>query len=170
MARTTPDSRVVSGFRVSSVLRTYYLGGNLVTRKHLYAADRFLRAYELGDIGRSPSPDPLPIESSEGTRAKALRDFQTAKNAIGPSPFGIIQAVVLNNQHAGTYARQRGMNRHVAMGYLVASLDRLWDHYAHEFRKSQRTAVFLPPAHARTAKFLEYKSCRLQKELDKGAP
>lgn len=134
--------REIKGTRASDPLVALSnRSGSLVTAAHLRAAGRFLADYEVGVLGaRQNMPEKAGGRGSPGAmypseqQCARLRSVQIAERAVGPTGVRILHHVVCGipdplRRDVASYARRFGINAQVAMGLLVATLERLVEHY-----------------------------------------
>lgn len=128
--RRTP--KMVSGFRAIDVLQSARKRNSLITKKHIKAAQHLRQAYDLGIEGARPGYVRPEVGTAyyggqsgpQEMQLMALQSYENARAALGPL-FPILLHVVLLNLEVTTF---RNLGRQ-AMGYLVAALDALVDHY-----------------------------------------
>lgn len=154
-ARLEPDG---AAFRVSNSVRTLYLNGQergssaLVRHEHVIAAERLARSWEDGGRGVSMAAsrwgESSERISSSGSMSEAVlrsigyqnaqRDEFNAVRAAMGTAWPVLLDIVLQGLSVNAWAEREGMERKIAVGYLVAGLDRLADFYAAtEQRKRQ---------------------------------
>jgi hypothetical protein len=107
-----------------------------VTKHHVASAERFRADYEVGELGARPDQTIGFVSCSAGSpggptevRLDALRRYRNAKRALGRSSAALLHVVLIDRIDVTTHAEDRGISRHVAMGMLIAALDRLQEHY-----------------------------------------
>ena len=151
-ADTSPnrrDAKEVDGYRVAEslvVLKRW--GGAEITDLHIKAGRRLMRDYELGEVGARPGWERPEVGgggfgSGDGPtvqRLNALRAFRAAKASVPPSQWPVIETVVIGNTPVKQYAEKRQMRTRAAIGYLVAALDCLVDHYDLKNEEKRRKA------------------------------
>jgi hypothetical protein len=135
-------ARVVQGTRaVDPVYAAHLRAGSKITLRHVRAANKYLTDYEMGILGSRPNAP----ERVGGTRAAGamypseeqcarVRSILIAHQALGAAATQILRHVVLGipdplRRDAASYARRFGMDPKLAMGLLVAALERLAEHY-----------------------------------------
>jgi hypothetical protein len=108
-----------------------------VTKHHMAAAERYRADYEVGELGARPDQTVGFASVSAGSpggptqvRLDALKRYRDAKRALGRSSAGLLHTVLIERIDITTNAEERGISRHVAMGMLIAALNRLEEHYA----------------------------------------
>lgn len=146
--RTAP---LVQGWRRHSVLdRLYRVScsrSGLLRREHVRAGDRYaLDAEEAGggaatlryqaDVVRVA---PGPREGGNPRAASAQRRLAEARAVLGESATTVLDLVVVGNVDVKAVAGRLECPEKVAMGRLVAALDRLVEHYD---RRTLRRSVF----------------------------
>ena len=151
-ADTSPnrrDAKEVDGYRVAELLVVLKRwGGAEITDLHIKAGRRLMRDYELGEVGARPGWERPEVGSggfvsSDGPtvqRLNALRAFRAAKASVPPSQWPVIETVVIGNTPVKQYAEKRQMRTRAAIGYLVAALDCLVDHYDLKNEEKRRKA------------------------------
>lgn len=127
-------ARTVSGFRRVDVLRNLHARGGLVTPQHLVVAERLTADYEIGIAGASlRDPSQPAIRSTAGgpgdAQLAAATRYREAVEAVGPSAYAVLTPVVLDNWTVRELAARRGVGQQVALGLLIAALDRLVEWY-----------------------------------------
>ena len=130
-------TKLVTGYRRTDSLLTLHQRGELITNNHLIIADRYVRDYEVGMEGGRPGYDRLlaiqsgfhGVEPSR-MRLNALQRLRAANKSVGTSLLPILHDVVVKNTTLKDWAQRNRVNAQVALGRLVATLDRLSDHYA----------------------------------------
>lgn len=147
---TTPNRREakeVEGYRVAEALVTLKKRGGQITDLHIRAGRKLLSDYELGEVGARPGWERPEIGggfgSSDGPtveRLNAMRKYREAKGAVPTSQWPIIWHVVIQNGSARQYAVERRMRKDQAVGYLIAALDCLVDHYDLRNEEKRRKA------------------------------
>ena len=108
--------------------------GDVVTDRHIHAAERYRDdfeiasgarpGYERGETRSSSNPGG-PTEAQMG----ALARYRAATSSVSEKQARILAAVVLRGQDVTAYARGAEISRHRAMGHLEAALDGLVDFY-----------------------------------------
>ncbi len=139
-ADNNPNARkpkTVRGHRRYDVLRGLKDGGDLVTIQHVATADRYRLDYEVGHEGANPGGEGGLVRVDQAyqedgpthRRLAAMARYREATVAVGQTLNVILVHVVLLNRDVTSYAVPRNIRREIAMGYLVAALDRLLEHY-----------------------------------------
>jgi hypothetical protein len=130
--------KTVKAYRRVDVLATLYKRGGLVTLEHRAGAERYRTAYEVGHEGA--------VGGGSGGRGERVQEcyqpggptmarldqlsvYRAATQAVGPTLSGVLMHVVLLNSDVTGWAEWRGVRREVAMGFLIAALDRLCEHF-----------------------------------------
>ena len=135
--------RIVEGYRRHSVInRLAKLSSRksgLLKVEHVRAADRYSLHCELGYLGKSPAPDLSGVRTQRyGSRssqdrqaARYFAKFLAARAAVGDFGLQVLDAVVLLNMDVKQFAERHKpkLDEKVAMGFLVAALTRLVEHY-----------------------------------------
>lgn len=133
------DPEPVSGWRGVDPIRRLASRSSLVTDAHLAAVERYRDLYEHGfggggmrgrDVivtitrgrGATPSP-PADARLAAVARWRAARDF-----AGGRFP-DLLDHVALQLGDVSSWARRTGIDRKIAMGMLVVTLDRLAEYF-----------------------------------------
>lgn len=127
-------ARLICGFRRVDVLRNLHARGGLVTPQHLVAAERLTADYEISIAGASlRDPSQPAIRSTAGgpgdAQLAAATRYREAVEAVGPAAYAVLTPVVLDNWTVRELAARRGVGQQVALGLLVAALDRLVEWY-----------------------------------------
>jgi uncharacterized protein DUF6456 len=126
-------ARQVIGHRRVDPLVTIHRREGLVTESHLRAAVRYRDDYETGIEGATPPKDEGQSSAGPGAgmdaRLDAMARFRQATQAVGQRLSRILVAIVLGLEDVTRYAASVRINRHIAMGYLIAALDRLAEFY-----------------------------------------
>lgn len=146
-ADTSPHRRkakVIEGYRAADALRALQNRGAQITRLHMQAANKLRTSYELGEIGARPgyerpeisSPYFGPCDGPQTVRLDNLKKYREAKASVPRSQWPILEHVVIRNASVRSYAAEQRMRRDQAVGYLIAALDCLVDHYG--LRDTQR--------------------------------
>jgi hypothetical protein len=142
------EAKVVDGYRTAEALVTLQDRGGPITDLHIRAGRRLVSDYELGEAGARPGYERPeigtqgfgPTDGPTIQRLDALRKFRQAKEAVPRPQWPIIEFVVINNGSATQYAKNRKMRRVEAVGYLLAALDCLVDHYDLRNEEKRRKA------------------------------
>lgn len=125
-------ARKITGYRSVDMLVTHSKRNSLITKRHIRAANKLRSAHDFGvegarigyvrDLIRNEgfAPGAGPQEQ----QLIRLREYEDTRLMLGPL-YGILHHVAIRNNDVTTY---RNLGRS-AMGYLVAALDRLADHY-----------------------------------------
>jgi hypothetical protein len=128
--------KMIRAYRRIDVLAKLERDGKLVTREHRAGGERYRTDYEIGHEGASPGGargERVQQSFQQGgptlMQLAHLTAYRQATQAIGFRLSGLVMHVVLHNQDVTPWAKQRGVFRDVAMGYLIGGLDRLCDHY-----------------------------------------
>jgi len=107
-----------------------------VTKKHVWAASRWLNDYELS-MGCTPGARIRErvdgeTESTLGSmdmRLRAADRFNEASDAVGRSGVMVLKLVIIDNMSLARVASVLGTSSHKASGRVCAALDRLVEHY-----------------------------------------
>jgi hypothetical protein len=145
------SAREIDGHRAYCPLRYMQLrhgDRSDITERHIYAADRLRRAYDLAVIGASGPRDMVPVLSivygpcsgfsvAATAQPKALREVQRAMALFNGEERALLTKVVLFNYSVLAWClirRQHGLpgNREAETARLVRCLGRLEQHYAAE--------------------------------------
>jgi hypothetical protein len=130
-----PDqpNRTIRRARVVWVPDVLLANGTIGQAQH-DAASRLHDAYALGILGardrltvyvdRTGAPSGLA-----DARLAAASDYREATQAVGQIAMAPLSWCVLSYGTVAGWATQRGWNPHRAMGYLLAAMDRLAEHY-----------------------------------------
>jgi hypothetical protein len=73
-------------------------------------------------------------------RLDALRSYREARDAVPRSQWPILEHVVIKNGSVSSYGAEHRMRRDQAVGYLIAALDCLVDHYGLRNKQQKRKA------------------------------
>ena len=73
-------------------------------------------------------------------RLDALQSYREAKQAVPRSQWPILEHVVIRNASVSSYDAEHRMRRDQAVGYLIAALDCLVDHYGLRNKQQKRKA------------------------------
>jgi len=136
------EARVVKGTRAhDAVYAAHRRPGSLITIQHVRAANRYLTDYEIGVLGAHPNaPERVGGSRSQGIlypqeqQNARIRSISLADRALGTKAAEIVHHVVLGipdplQRDVASYARRFGIDAKLAMGLLVAALERLVEHY-----------------------------------------
>lgn len=129
------NPREVHGARRVDILVTMMRRKSPIELRHVAAADRYRIDYEVGIEGSHPGRDPMATSDAETPtdpemgRLAALANFRHATQAVGKMLSGILVHVVLAGLDVSAWATWKQTKPEHAMGYLVAALDRLAEHY-----------------------------------------
>ena len=132
-------NRRVSGYRRVDTLLTLFKRGEFFQKQHLIIADRYRKDFELS-IGAKPGFEKVQAGTGFNSttpsqvQLNASRRIRLAQSAIGPSLLPIVHEIVILNHTVTAWAEKRHMNTQMALGRLIAGLDRLGDYYAYEKR------------------------------------
>jgi hypothetical protein len=137
---TSPNRRkpkLIDGYRAADALITLKKRGGQITPLHLQAATILRSSYELGELGARPgyerpevgSPQFGPTDGPAMMRLDSLKRYREAKQAVPRSQWPILEHVVIKNASVASYGAAHHMRRDQAVGYLIAALDCLVDHY-----------------------------------------
>lgn len=137
------QGEVIRGVRRTNSLAGMRQKNGYVTQDHINAGDRYARDYELALLSGLNGRDymkPMGSGTDGGpsvAKIKALTRLRRANRAVGRRLLPILHDVVIDNMTLKAWCdRNRGdkktpiTNQTMAMGRLVAALDRLLDHYA----------------------------------------
>ena len=137
------EAKRVRGRQSSDPLRTMHKRGSLITLRHLKAARTFAEDFEIGDSGARPGSEKSPtrIAFSAGAipherRLLALGRLREVYWVIGKMGSALlIHVTVGSDSGAGpgdvaSWARRTHIDAGIVTGMLVATLDRLVEHYA----------------------------------------
>ena len=129
-------TRMVHGYRRSDPLITLHRRSpREFTDQHLRAAERLRDDYEISEgvsLEKGQGGEAGPLDVQLDARAR----YRGAVQAVGPRLCTILLPVVLSSWTVKRWAEERDMSETKAAGYLIASLDRLQDHYNPVVRKS----------------------------------
>lgn len=137
---TSPNRRtakMIDGYRAADALTTLRKRGGPITPLHLQAATALRNAYELGELGARPgyerpeisSPQFGPMDGPQVMRLEMLKKYRQAKQSVPRSQWPILEHVVIKNASATSYGAEHRMRKDLVVGYLIAALDCLVDHY-----------------------------------------
>jgi hypothetical protein len=150
-ADTSPNRRKpkrIEGYRAADALSTLKRRGSQITQLHLRAANRLRSSHELGELGVRPGYERLevgsayfgPTDGPNVMRLDALQSYREAREAVPRSQWPILEHVVIGNGSVSSYGAEHRMRRDQAVGYLIAALDCLVDHYGLRNKQQKRTA------------------------------
>lgn len=129
--------RLIRGHRSWDAIE-YLLERKDLARRQVVAARRVRKDYEIGVVGlRGGTGNPLdrvsgsfgPSDGPGETKSRSLEQFNQARIAVGKSLWGMIQAIVLENESVSVYALRVDVHYQTAQSRLMSALDRLADHY-----------------------------------------
>ncbi len=137
---TSPNrrtARMIDGYRAADALTTLKKRGGPITPLHMQAAIALRNAYEIGELGARPgyerpeisSPQFGPMDGPQTMRLDALKSYRDAKQSVPRSQWPILEHVVIKNASVSSYGTKNHRRRDQAVGYLIAALDCLVDHY-----------------------------------------
>ena len=150
-ADTSPNRRnpkQIDGYRATDALVTLKKRGGQITQLHLRAANRLRSSHELGELGARPGYERPevgsayfgPMDGPHVMRLDALQSYREAKQAVPRSQWPILEHVVIRNGSVSSYGAEHRMRRDQAVGYLIAALDCLVDHYGLRNKQQKRKA------------------------------
>jgi hypothetical protein len=150
-ADTSPNRRnpkQIEGYRAADALVTLKKRGGQITQLHMRAANRLRSSHELGELGIRPGYERPevgsahfgPTDGPNVMRLDALQSYREAKAAVPRSQWPILEHVVIKNGSVSSYGAEHRMRRDQAVGYLIAALDCLVDHYGLRNKKQKRKA------------------------------
>lgn len=135
MAPNRRTAKIVRGYRARDSIQTLEDSGS-INKSHARAARRFRRDYELGEIGLRPSRNLLDAPSGfaagggpSETRLLHLAAYRATVAALHPHLVDVVLSIVIHNNTASSYALKRRLNTQAVVGYILACLDLLSDHY-----------------------------------------
>jgi hypothetical protein len=110
------------------------LANGTITQAHHDAATRLHDAHALGVLG---ARDRLAVyvdrtgapSGYADAQLAAAGDYRRAAQAVGQVAMAALSWCVLSHGTVAGWAECKGWNGHRAMGYLLAALDRLTEHY-----------------------------------------
>lgn len=124
-------ARIVHGHRARDSVQNL-LDNNTINKGHAFAARRFRKEYELGEIGLRPSRNlaesPSGFASGTGpseARMIALSTYRETAKALMPHLLEVVIAIVISDETILSYADRKRMNRQAVSGYVLASFDTL---------------------------------------------
>ena len=130
--------RQVIGYRRADPLLILHKRGGEVTKDHIRAAHRFRDDYEIGHGARpgydrmnaaAGSSDDKERPGAAEMQFRAMDGYKAAMLAVGIRLSSILVVVVLEGRSPTSYAEEKGQSAVKMVGYLVAALDRLQEHY-----------------------------------------
>ena len=150
-AETSPNRRnpkQIDGYRTADALNTLKRRGGQITQLHLRAANRLRSSHELGELGVRPGYERPevgsayfgPTDGPHVMRLDALRSYREARDSVPRSQWPILEHVVIKNGSVSSYGAEHRMRRDQAVGYLIAALDCLVDHYGLRNKQQKRKA------------------------------
>lgn len=136
---------MIDGYRAADPLTTLKKRGGHITPLHLQAATALRNAYELGELGARPgyerpeisSPQFGPMDGPQVMRLEMIKKYREAKQAVPRSQWPILEHVAIKNASVTSYGAAHHMRRDQAVGYLIAALDCLVDHYGLKNKQSR---------------------------------
>ena len=134
--------RQVIGYRRADPLLILHRRGGEVTKDHIRAAHRFRDDYEIGHGARPGYERPeagcgaADAMGAAEMQFRAMDSYKAAMLAVGIRLSSILVVVVLEGRSPTSYAEERGQSAVKMVGYLVAALDRLLEHYEQGPRKN----------------------------------
>src|ERR1700722_10085405 len=131
--------KLVRGIRRYSVLHNLHKSDDTqITLDHMKAVARLVADYEIGILGaRAPGAADHRLDRVDGhkdydfsqVQLDSATNFRSARAALGPRNFCLLEMVAFDNQSVSAVAEAYGINNHHAKGRLIACLDSLHDHY-----------------------------------------
>lgn len=134
-----PDqpNRTIRRARVQWVPDVWLAKGTIGQPQH-QAAERFAMAYERGILGARDRPivrvsfEKRAPQGLPDAQLACATDYRQAEQAVGIVLSSALSWCVLSTGTVDGWAQCKGWHRDRAAGYLLASLDRLAEHYGYQ--------------------------------------